>query len=149
MARGKKTCGILKDIRRRIAEANNIEFATSDCRYQGDCPGSCPKCEAEVRYLEEQLTLRRLAGKTVFLAGLTVLSACTGTQTAAPAPEAAVEVSPPDTVIFETDDLEGDVDFPLTDSIEKSPTHNITDLLVVGEVELPDEAVSDPASATE
>ena len=77
MARGKKTCGILKDIRRRIAEANNIEFATSDCRYQGDCPGSCPKCEAEVRYLEEQLTLRRLAGKTVFLAGLTVLSACT------------------------------------------------------------------------
>ena len=93
--------------------------------------------------------MRRLAGKTVFLAGLTVLSACTGTQTAAPAPEAAVEVSPPDTVICETDDLEGDVDFPLADSVEESPTHNITDLLVVGEVELPDEAVSDPASATE
>ncbi len=36
MARGKKTCKILKEIRRQIAEANDIEFATSECRYKGD-----------------------------------------------------------------------------------------------------------------
>ena len=52
MKRGKQTCKILKDIRRQIAEANDIEFITSECQYQGDCLGTCPKCEAEVRYLE-------------------------------------------------------------------------------------------------
>ena len=48
MARGKQTCKILKEIRRQIAEANDIEFITSECQYQGDCLGTCPKCEAEV-----------------------------------------------------------------------------------------------------
>ena len=65
MARGKQTCKILKEIRRQIAEANGIEFITSECRYKGDCLGTCPKCEAEVRYLEQQLRARSLAGKAV------------------------------------------------------------------------------------
>lgn len=70
MARGKQTCNILKEIRRQIAEANDIEFVTSECRYKGDCLGTCPKCEAEVRYLEQQLRSRQLAGKLVNLAGI-------------------------------------------------------------------------------
>ncbi len=70
MARGKNTCKILKEIRRQIAEANDIELATSECRYKGDCLGTCPKCEAEVRYLELQLRKRQLAGKLVNLAGI-------------------------------------------------------------------------------
>lgn len=72
MARGKQTCKILKEIRRQIAEANDIEFVTSECRYKGDCLGTCPKCEAEVRYLEQQLRRRQLAGKLVNLAGISV-----------------------------------------------------------------------------
>lgn len=74
MARGKQTCKILKDIRRQIAEANDIEFVTSECRYKGDCLGTCPKCEAEVRYLEQQLRARSLAGKAVALAGISTVS---------------------------------------------------------------------------
>ncbi len=74
MARGKQTCKILKDIRRQIAEANDIEFVTSECRYKGDCLGTCPKCEAEVRYLEQQLRARSLAGKAVALAGISAAS---------------------------------------------------------------------------
>jgi len=70
MARGKQTCKILKEIRRQIAEANDIEFVTSECRYKGDCLGTCPKCEAEVQYLEQQLRSRQLMGKAVVLAGL-------------------------------------------------------------------------------
>lgn len=70
MARGKQTCNILREIRRQIAEANDIEFITSECRYKGDCRGTCPKCEAEVRYLEQQLRSRQLMGKAVVLAGL-------------------------------------------------------------------------------
>lgn len=70
MTRGKQTCKILKEIRRQIAEANGIEFVTQDCRYKGDCPGTCPKCEAEVRYLEQQLHARFIAGKAIALAGI-------------------------------------------------------------------------------
>lgn len=83
MARGKQTCKILKEIRRQIAEANGIEFVTSECRYKGDSLGTCPKCEAEVRYLEQQLRARSLAGKAVALAGISVgmilMSGCGGT----------------------------------------------------------------------
>ena len=74
MARGKYTCKILKEIRRQIAEANGIEFATSECRYKGDCLGTCPKCEAEVHYLEQQLRARSLAGKAITLAGISAAS---------------------------------------------------------------------------
>ncbi len=74
MARGKQTCKILKEIRRQIAEANGIEFATSECRYKGDCLGTCPKCEDEVRYLEQQLHARSLAGKAIALAGISAAS---------------------------------------------------------------------------
>lgn len=70
MAHGKQTCRILKDIRRKIAEENDIEFITSECQYKGDCSGTCPKCESEVRYLEQQLRIRSLAGKAVKLAGV-------------------------------------------------------------------------------
>ena len=55
MKEGKQKCRILKTIREQIAEANDIKLVTSKCRYRGDCLGTCPKCEAEVRYLEEQL----------------------------------------------------------------------------------------------
>ena len=80
MAKGKKTCKILKEIRRQIAEANDIEYAVEECQYKGDCLGTCPKCEAEVRYLEQQLYQRQLIGKAVVLAGVSVgmftLSSC-------------------------------------------------------------------------
>ncbi|WP_290144288.1 carboxypeptidase-like regulatory domain-containing protein, partial [Muribaculum intestinale] len=74
MARGKQTCKILKEIRRQIAEANGIEFVTSECRYKGDCLGTCPKCEAEVRYLEQQLRSRQRMGKAVAIAGISAAS---------------------------------------------------------------------------
>lgn len=63
MARGKQTCKILKEIRRQIAEANDIEFVTSECRYKGDCLGTCPKCEAEVAIWNSSSTPVHLPGK--------------------------------------------------------------------------------------
>ncbi len=70
MKRGKRVCKILKEIRRQIAEANDIDLITSECRFKGDCMGTCPKCEAELEYLEQQLLERQLAGKFVNLAGI-------------------------------------------------------------------------------
>lgn len=68
---GKSKCKILKDIRRQIAQDNDIEFVTSECKYQGDCTGTCPKCEAEVRYLEQELAKKHAAGKAIAVAGIT------------------------------------------------------------------------------
>ena len=60
---GKKKCKILKEIRQRIADENDIPYVTRECTYQGNCSGTCPKCEAELRYLEQQLSLRQRVGK--------------------------------------------------------------------------------------
>ena len=68
---GKSKCKFLREIRRQIAAENDIEFVTSECKYQGECTGTCPKCEAEVRYLEQELAKRQMAGKAVAVAGIT------------------------------------------------------------------------------
>ena len=60
----------MKEIRRQIAEANDIEYVVEECQYRGDCLGTCPKCEAEVRYLEEQLHQCQLLGKAAMVAGI-------------------------------------------------------------------------------
>jgi len=79
MFRGKTTCKILKDIRKQIAANNDIAFITSECKYQGDCTGTCPKCEAELRYLEEELHKRRQLGKAVAITGISLGLAATFT----------------------------------------------------------------------
>ena len=72
MAKGKQTCKILKEIRKQIAAENDIDLVVSECTYQGDCLGTCPKCEAEVRYLERELEKRQRMGKAAVVAGLSV-----------------------------------------------------------------------------
>ncbi len=72
MTRGKKTCKILKEIRQQIAEKNDIEYITSECTFQGECKGTCPKCEAELRYLENELRKRRQLGKVITIAGISL-----------------------------------------------------------------------------
>ena len=67
---GKNKCKILKEIRRQIAEQNDIEYVTSECQHKGDCKGTCPKCEAEVRYLEKELEKRQRLGRTVAVVGI-------------------------------------------------------------------------------
>ena len=58
MSTGKEKCEMLKAIRKQIAERYNLEYTPSECTYEGDCPGTCPKCDAELRELQEQLERR-------------------------------------------------------------------------------------------
>ncbi len=67
---GKKKCKMLREIRQKIASENDIPFVTEECKYKGDCKGTCPKCESELRYLEEQLEKRRSLGKKVTVSAL-------------------------------------------------------------------------------
>ena len=53
-----------------MAEANGIELDISECSFEGSCPGTCPKCEAEVRSLELALSARRRMARKVALLGV-------------------------------------------------------------------------------
>jgi len=70
MERGKKVCEVLKGIRKKIAEANEIEYEPQECHHEGDCAGTCPACEAEVRFLEQEVSMRRKLGKAVAVVGI-------------------------------------------------------------------------------
>ena len=72
MRNGKKICERLKVVRKQIADANDIPYEITECPHQGPCAGTCPKCESELRYIENQLTLRLAAGKAVSLVGLSL-----------------------------------------------------------------------------
>ena len=71
---------MLKTIRKQVADANKIKYEPRECHHQGECRGTCPACEAEVRYIERELGLRRQLGKAVAIvgisAGLSALSGC-------------------------------------------------------------------------
>ncbi len=67
---GKNICAALKQVRRRVAETNGIVYTSKECHFEGNCNGTCPACEAEVRYLEHQLNLLRKAGKAVTVMGV-------------------------------------------------------------------------------
>lgn len=62
---GKEKCELLKAMRREIAEANGIVYLTSECTFQGNCPGYCPKCDAEARYLDSELNRLAKEGKEI------------------------------------------------------------------------------------
>ncbi|MBO4346868.1 MAG: hypothetical protein J5840_04430 [Lachnospiraceae bacterium] len=70
--KGKEKCKALKEIRKQIAENNDIKYVVEECKHKGECRGTCPKCEAEVRYLERELEKRRSLGKKVAIAGVSL-----------------------------------------------------------------------------
>ena len=131
MAKGKRTCKILKEIRKQIAADNDIELVIEECTYKGDCLGTCPRCEAEVRYLERELEKRQRMGKVAVIAGLSLGTMLTASSCANPGPQVTGKVpaypdstekpndSVPDDAI--PDDaylLEGDVLAPVPDKMK-------------------------------
>ena len=70
MVKGKSTCKLLKDIRQQIADANGISYQPKECHHKGDCAGTCPACEEEIRYLERELKARKGNGFGMKVAGI-------------------------------------------------------------------------------
>ena len=70
MSNGKDICKELKAVRKRIAEENGIDLEIPECTYQGPCKGTCPRCESEVRFLENALAQKIRMGKVATVAGL-------------------------------------------------------------------------------
>lgn len=104
---GKEKCRILKQIRAEIARANDIEWVVSECKHKGNCKGTCPKCEQEVRQLEAALAKREALGKTVAVVGISASIALSVTGCVNPFP--SVEAGEP---------TAGDMPFPDTSAEE-------------------------------
>ena len=104
---GKEKCRILKQIRAEIARENDIEWVVSECKHKGNCKGTCPKCEQEVRQLEAALAKREALGKTVAVVGISASIALSVTGCVNPFPSA--EAGEP---------IAGDMPFPDTSAEE-------------------------------
>ena len=86
---GKYICNALKAIRLDIARANGIEYAPKACHHEGECAGTCPACESEMRYLEREIARKRSMGKAALVAGVSLaLSGLSATATSASPSEA-------------------------------------------------------------
>ena len=70
MTKGRSTCKLLKSIRQQIADANGISYRPKECHHKGDCAGTCPACEEEIRYLERELKARKGNGFGMKVAGI-------------------------------------------------------------------------------
>ena len=112
MSKGKQTCKILKEIRKQIAAENDIKLVIEECTYHGDCLGTCPKCEAEVRYLERELEKRQRLGKAAIFAGMTIGTAIT-------AASCGPLVSPPNGMLVEPRDTITATDTVRNDSMDE------------------------------
>ena len=70
MTKGRSTCKLLKSIRQQIADANGISYQPKECHHKGDCTGTCPACEEEIRYLERELKARKGNGFGMKVTGI-------------------------------------------------------------------------------
>ena len=94
---GKDICKQLKEIRQQIANENDIPLEEHECHYDGPCRGTCPHCDAELQYLENELGRRGKLSKAAIVAGITLsLAAVSCTTEGDPMP----------------DPLDGDIIFP-------------------------------------
>lgn len=115
---GKDKCKYLREIRKRIATENDIKLVTEECTYKGECTGTCPRCEAEVRYLESELDKRQKMGKLVTLAGLSLAGIACSSMLAScemlPGKATPLPVDDVDSIVSDTlepEIYEGDIDF--------------------------------------
>lgn len=72
MDKGRKICDVLKAVRKKIADMNGITYEPKVCHYKGHCSGVCPACEAERKYIENELSLRERMGKAVCVTGVAI-----------------------------------------------------------------------------
>ena len=135
---GKEKCRILKQIRAEIARENDIEWVVSECKHKGNCKGTCPKCEQEVRQLEDALAKREALGKTVAVVGISASIALSVTGCVNPFPQTQGDMI-----------LEGEPMPPETDTACDTAIQGIEIQTEQGELIVPGEPLPETEVATD
>lgn len=115
MNKHRKKCEHLKEIRKNVAKAIGVELNQSECTFEGDCKGTCPKCRQE----EQKLSKALLAGSAVAAGMALMLSGCTNK-------------------VEEPIELEGDVAYEDVTEYQQESENREEDLELTGAVEIVD-----------
>ena len=67
---GKEKCNTLREIRKKIAEVNDIKYEPAECHHKGPCMGTCPVCDSEIKYLDDALQRKKANGEVIRLNGI-------------------------------------------------------------------------------
>lgn len=70
---GRQKCEMINQIRKKVADNNDIDFVIYDCTFEGDCTGKCAKSDSELNYLEGELEKRQSEGLKLNLKGVFTL----------------------------------------------------------------------------
>ena len=70
---GRQKCEMINQIRKKVADNNDIDFVIYDCTFEGDCTGKCAKSDSELNYLEGELEKRQNEGLKLNLKGVFAL----------------------------------------------------------------------------
>ena len=70
---GRQKCEIINQIRKKVADNNDIDFVIYDCTFEGECTGRCAKSDSELNYLEKELEKRQNEGLKLNLKGVFTL----------------------------------------------------------------------------
>lgn len=63
---GKQKCEILRNIRMDIAKKYGLKYNPTECTYEGECNGICPKCDSELQELQKQLNNQGITNIDLF-----------------------------------------------------------------------------------
>ena len=127
---GKKKCRVLRGIRKKVAEANGISYNPHKCTHKGDCQGTCPACEQEMRHIESELNKRVRMGKAAVVVGTAIgigvltagMSSCKPFPVKGDVPITDVVGEVPDSTVYPSDSIAAD-----SAVVEKTNTDGSTD----------------------
>lgn len=61
MNTGKQICEVLKSIRQQIADTYGLVYEPIECNHEGDCKGTCFRCDEELKDLQHQLDAKGIS----------------------------------------------------------------------------------------
>lgn len=72
MNKHREKCDHLKQIRKSVADSLGVDLKQTVCNFEGECSGTCPKCQQEEKKLSKVL----LAGTAVAASAAIMLTGC-------------------------------------------------------------------------
>ena len=68
----KEKCKVLKGVRKQIADKLGIDLHQTECTYEGECSGTCPKCAKEEKTLNKALLSGAVIASSIALCACNV-----------------------------------------------------------------------------
>ena len=113
---GKEKCNYLKQLRNSIAKKNNIEYESEECKFKGNCKGTCPKCEVELKELTKKINDKKKIMLGLGIGAATLgLVGCVNTPDPMPTESSIVSSEGETREIQLENEVEGDIELVETD----------------------------------